>query len=255
MSILVRSLQEEVRFRARIHISWLGRATDPKTPETVALVAQLAKEATEKITSQFSVVHLREAQDALTSRLSLDEQLQIDAFLEAKLEVFLDAEPAAVEIAQRFERMRMEGAFTQAQHLLRFQQWDELHQEVLCVPHRARLWWLDGRSDRLEQLVAMGETFEQAAALLTPAFETARAPSPTARLTDVIDRFLGGLGPEQHQLLLQQLSRVFVSYERPDLADAIQEVANTLGTATPRQRSLAADSGETSEHEMVRGYP
>jgi hypothetical protein len=219
----------------------------------------MVKETTEEITCRYSVVHLRETQDALASRL-FDDRLQIGALPGAELRVVLDADPEAVEIARRFEGMRMEAALTQVQHQLRFQQWDDLRREVLAVPHRARLWWLDGRSDRLEQLVTMGNVFEEAAALLTPAPRTAQASSSAAQLSDVVDRFLRELEPAQRQLLLQQLSRVFVSYARHDLADATQEVARMVGAADVGGLSLAASAVETGSeenpgHETIRGYP
>ena len=92
--------------------------------------------------------------------------------------------------------------------------------QILADPALARLWWLDGKREKLPQLVQMDGVFEQVALLIAQRSEPVEQASP---IPELIRTFLRDLGSHHRALLIKQLQGVFVAYERDDLARTLSD--------------------------------
>jgi hypothetical protein len=83
----------------------------------------------------------------------------------------------------------------------------------------AALWWSEGKPERLLELVAHKDKFNMVVNLLHGVTVDRAEPD---QASDLINVFLADLGPHHREHLLDQLARVFTSYDRPDLADKLR---------------------------------
>ncbi|MGI5273108.1 hypothetical protein ACQEUU_28435 [Nonomuraea sp. CA-218870] len=89
---------------------------------------------------------------------------------------------------------------------------------VLRDAHTARLWWLGTDPNRLIDLANHADDIEPAVALIAPPSGTDGQRPGEAAIAELINLFLTGLDPDSRWFLIHQLSRVFGSYDRNDLA-------------------------------------
>ena len=93
---------------------------------------------------------------------------------------------------------------------------------MLCDPAAARLWWLDGRREKLADLDAMSETFERVAQ--TFGEPSGSGPSTAQLVADVLADFLGRLDDVLRAQLVHQLAEVFRQYNTDDLAERMLSI-------------------------------
>ena len=104
-----------------------------------------------------------------------------------------------------------------------------LADQILATPTVARLWWLEGKPGRLEDLVAKGkdEMFDKISELFgMPAGRPAADP-----IAELVQLFLQGLDARFREQLISQLRFVFTSYERDDLADRLNGYEHPRGSS------------------------
>jgi uncharacterized protein YbjQ (UPF0145 family) len=212
--LLLESEVPEIPFRAVLTVrldprEWAGRSRI----DLDTLFDRLRDVAQER-TRRFSAVHCAEAEQAINVRLSREPSLGTGAVVGIALAVDEVMHTAALHHLE----LRRIAALEEEKHRARVAEWARLRDQVLHDPRMARLWWLDGRADRLRDLVAMGDVFEQASQLLDGA-PTESSADGIARL---LREFLSRLTPEQRSHLLLQVARVFRSYEHDDLAVGVE---------------------------------
>jgi hypothetical protein len=233
--VLLPSDLAEIPFRA--HLQMMGY----RGHSAMAVYERLRALASE-VTAGYSVLHWQEAECAVKVMLGSGPVLREGPLAGAIVSVSLRVDPGATEAAAEHAKLRRSSVLVREGHRLQQEQWSYLRDDVLGDPGSTRLWWLDGNRDRLKELVAMGSAFECAAELFSATPSGAgRAPGTSSagvadRTVTLLEQFLGDLQPEQHQLLLLQLDRVFRSWERADLADQLRDQGDELPQASEDAR-------------------
>jgi hypothetical protein len=83
----------------------------------------------------------------------------------------------------------------------------------------AALWWSEGKPERLLELAAHKDKFSTVVNVLDG---TAADRAEADQTSELISAFLADLAPHHREHLLDQLARVFASYDRPDLVDKLR---------------------------------
>ncbi|MDQ1292768.1 MAG: hypothetical protein QG608_648 [Actinomycetota bacterium] len=155
-------------FRSRIKIERPAISTyDSSTAKLAQHYEELRASAT-AITRRFSVLHLAEAQAEIDLFLASRETIQGSALTGAGALIQLSVDHQSQEFAAQWERLRLEENIAAEQHRICLEQSAVLRDQILKDPAQARLWWLEGKRDRLKELVQMGDAFERLATLLAP---------------------------------------------------------------------------------------
>jgi hypothetical protein len=203
-----------IPFRAVITVRGEDREWSAFSPPDREVLFNHLRAVAERRTCRFSVVYPLEAQQDANSWLA--REVLLGGAGSAEVELFVDE--AVLSAGRKILVSRHEAALVEERRRAQVKEWVALRDEVLTDPGLVRLWWLDGRSERLGELVTMGDAFDKVPILLGNASNgsTARA------ITAVLDDFLSRLTAEQRDLLVHQLGRVFRSYERGDLADGLE---------------------------------
>ena len=83
----------------------------------------------------------------------------------------------------------------------------------------AALWWSEGKPERLLELATHKDKFSSVVNVLDG---TAANRAEVDQTSELISVFLADLAPHHREHLLDQLARVFASYDRPDLANKLR---------------------------------
>lgn len=219
----------EAYFQATVHVTWPPRR-EGLSPGLIAKAEQQLRGTLSLTVRQHSVLHVAEAETAVN--LALNNSLRLtDAGIQVlAAEAALTAEPAGAELAEQYEALQRDTALATATQHAQVDRLRVLGDHILIDPTLARLWWLDGKPEKLPEMVKMNKVFEDAATLLTARGESSR----TNPIAELIQTFLHDLTPGHRELLLKQLQQIFLAYERADLADLIKlpatSSASTWGT-------------------------
>ena len=205
----------EAWFRANIQITWPSDRMPSVRIRSYA--EQRLREAAGRVTGGFTPLNTGEAGTELNVTLQRHLDLPDVGVRLAGVSAELVAEPQAVELAERREAERREALQARETLLAKLERLRLFGDQVLADPVLARLWWLDGKIDKLPQMVDMDAVFEKAAVRMG----SDAASRPDDPVPDLIRTFLDGLGPEHRSLLVKQIAHVFVSYERSDLAESL----------------------------------
>jgi hypothetical protein len=213
---------EEAQFQATIRMAWLpGALMDGRRRATAELqLLEVARAAAQG----YSVLNPDEARAAIDLALFDCGQTDADTELvaaDAKIEV----NPHDRRMAEDHEDLRRETALAREARREEVERLKLLADQVLATPTLARLWWLEGKPEKLELLVAKdkGEIFEKVAEL----FGASAEPPATDPIAELIRLFLEGLDARLREHLISQLPLVFTSYERGDLADRLDSYQHT----------------------------
>lgn len=225
----VRSLPSSLReayFEASVQVTWTiaGDDSAPSVEETYQAHRQL-REILERVTPAFSVLSVGEAQSEVdiavyrTAR-SIDQRL-------TSVQVDLLANDDVKSYAEKFEKELRQSALTEATFEMKARQARYVRDHLLADAQIARLWWLDGKAEKLPELLKMGNSFEQVIGLIRDGMGPTRTPEEAKaveRIAEIIKDFLAPLGSQHREILLSQLSQIFASYEREDLVGSLQSL-------------------------------
>jgi hypothetical protein len=203
----------EAQFQATIALMWPQGITIDERQQAIAERQLL--DVARSTALQYSVLDLDEARAAVILALRDHDLRDLDTqpvVASANIEVGLDD----MRMAEERQALRRQTALAREARLEEVEQLRVLADQVLATPTVARLWWLEGKPGKLEDLVAKGKDgmFEKVAELFGTPVEF-QAADPIAEL---IRLFLQGLDTRLREQLISQLRWVFDSYERPDLA-------------------------------------
>ncbi|MFI6708492.1 hypothetical protein ACIBF7_18790 [Nonomuraea sp. NPDC050478] len=173
---------------------------------------QLVAEARD-VTRSFSVLHREEAESALDMALRRFRTHAGPHHAQATLVV----DPEDVEFARQARARDLEVMRQQAE----VERLAIFRDTVLGDAHTARLWWLGTDPNRLINLAKHADDIELAVALIAPPSGTSGQRPDEAAIAELINQFLAELDPDSRWFLIRQLSRVFCSYDRNDLASQL----------------------------------
>ncbi|MEU4235591.1 hypothetical protein AB0F17_65985 [Nonomuraea sp. NPDC026600] len=191
------------------------------------------REVLERVTPTFSVLSEGEAQSE--AEIAVHRQARgIDRRL-TSVQITLSANDDMKAYAENFERELRQSALTEAMYAMKARQASYVRDHLLADAQIARLWWLDGRAEKLPELLNMGNNFEQVVGLVRDGMGSAKTPEEALvveRVAEIIKDFLAPLGAQHREVLLSQLGKIFESYEREDLVTNLQILnGNSAGEA------------------------
>lgn len=228
----------EAQFQVTIRMTWPpGIAVDQRRQ---AVAERQLLEVVRSIASDYSVLDPDEARAAIDVAL-WDRRLR-DADTELVVaSARIEVGPDDRRFAEQQEGLRRETALARESRAEEVERLRVLADQILATPTLARLWWLEGKPGKLEDLVAKGKDgmFEKVAEI----FGASTEHPPADPIADLIGLFLQGLDTRLREQLISQLHWVFNSYERPDLAGRLD------GYQHPR-----AHLGDGISHAQVDGH-
>lgn len=204
----------EACFQARFHVDWPPTGGDPSLEIRSYAERQLRRTA-QRTARAHSLLDIDEAQTAINLALQQDLPLAVANVRLISAEAVLSVLPADRELAEQYEKLQRDTALTRETQRAELDRLRLMGDQILADPALARLWWLDGKREKLPQLVQMDGIFEQTALLITQCTEPVEQANP---IPGLIRTFLHDLAPHHRALLIKQLQGVFVAYERDDLA-------------------------------------
>jgi len=235
ISTLLDSSLPGAPFRARISIVHQHSVPDRAATAQLAQVYEELRRCAATITRRFSVLHLPEAQDEINLYLAGRGPISNGTVDGECSTIELRVDTQVTEHAIRYETIRNEETIAGERHRAHMEQNAVLREQILTDPAQARLWWLEGKRERLRELVQMGDTFETLARVLS--VSSAPDTSAGSEWILLLEDFLSKLDPRQTDLLLSQLDRVFTSYERIDLSDRV----HGLRSVSPQEDDTASE--------------
>lgn len=214
----------EAYFEASLQLTWTieGDGRPPNMEETYKAHRQL-REILEHVTCNFSVRSEGEAQGE--AEIAVYRKARgIDRRL-TSVQIKLSADQSMKAYAEDFEKELRRNALTEATYEMKARQAHYVRDHLLTDAQIARLWWLDGKAEKLPELLKMGNNFEQVVGLVRDGMGPAAPPDEALlveRVAEVIKDFLAPLGAQHREILLSQLGQIFNSYEREDLVIKLQ---------------------------------
>lgn len=198
------SVIPEARFEAEIGAAW-----QPGTrvnPSLSSLAEQLLADVARSAAKDRSVLDRDEARTAINVALAADGRLRENRLKATVADLRVGTQDRT--LAEKYRETELAQA--SARRLA----------GLLADPVAARLWWLQETPDRVEQLLAMDKKnlFDDLARIFAGSASEPVSPDPIAELIRI---FLQGLDSRAREHLLDQLDRVFRSYEHKDLADRL----------------------------------
>lgn len=213
---LASELGTDAQFIAAIHAQWEPSARGGR--ETVfPYLGGHGAEATRK----FSVLDVAEANDTLTRAFSRIAGSEIPGsairliFASATLQV----EDGHRRFAEQEADLNRQARFHADDAKAKMARLTTIRNMFLHDSAIAALWWSEGKPERLLELAAHKDKFGTIVSLL---HGTAADRAQADQTSELINVFLTDLGPHHREHLLDQLARVFTSYDRPDLADKLR---------------------------------
>jgi hypothetical protein len=209
-------LGTDAQFTAAIHARWEPSGRGGRENAFPYLAAYGAE-----VTRKCSVLDVAETNDALTRAFSQIAGSEVAGarirFISAS--ATLRVEDSHRRFAEQEADLNRQARFHIDDAKANMARLTMIRDMFLHDSANAALWWCEGRPERLLELAAHKDKFSTVVNLLhgTP---VDRVEADQA--SELINVFLADLGPHHREHLLDQLARVFTSYERPDLADKLR---------------------------------
>lgn len=213
---LVSELGDDARFIATIEATWESSGRIDR-----GRVLPYLRVAGEEVTRRFSVLDVADTRDALTrifDRLRGYEIPDAAARLTAA-SATLRVEDGDREFAERKADFRRRELLQDDELNARQRYLSSIRDMFLSDSAMAGLWWSEGKPERVLDLAIHKDKFGAVVSLLNG---TAVERMEADKTGELINAFLADLGPEHREYLLNQLVRVFTSYDRPDLAGMLR---------------------------------
>jgi hypothetical protein len=208
----------EAQFQATITMMWLPGSVPDQRQRAIA--ERRVLDTVRPVALRHSVLDPDETRAAVD--LELWDRGRADADNQSvvtRVDILVD--PDDRRLAEEREALWRQTALAREARLAEVERSRALADEILATPTLARLWWLQGKPDKLQELVAKGEEgmFEKVAELFGKPAEI----QPTDPIAELIRLFLQGLDARLREQLISQLRFVFADHERPDLVARLDD--------------------------------
>jgi hypothetical protein len=209
------SVLRDAHFDAEIQAEWLPMERGYDT-----IVFRFVGGHANAVTKRFSVLNADAANDELNEFLAamqLPGELGI-RLLSARvtLRVAVEDHDFALRQASIARQAQADAAELAAKHahLMR------LRELFLRDSAMAMLWWFDGDRDRMLSLTEKGDRFDTIVGLIT---NSPNVAPQSDKIAPLVADFLADLGVDHRTYLIGQLAKIFESYHRSDLAEALHK--------------------------------
>lgn len=216
---LVSELGADAQFIAAIHAQWESSGRGGRE-----IVFQYLGDQGAAVTRKFSVLDVMEANDRVTSAFSRIAGSEIPGagIRLISASVTLQVEDGDRKFAEQKADLSRQARFHADDAETTLARLTAIRDMFLRDPAMAGLWWSEGKPERLLELAAHKNEFSAIVSLLDGTDTGGAEADKTGALINV---FLTNLSPDHRAHLLDQLARVFTSYERPDLAGMLRPTA------------------------------
>ncbi len=213
---LASELGTNAQFIAAIHAQWApsGRGGREK------VFPYLGGHGAE-LTRKFSVLDVTETNDALTRAFSqiAGSEIPDTGIRLISASATLQVEDGHRRFAEQEADLNRQARFHADDAKAKMAYLTTIRDMFLHDSASAALWWSEGRPERLLELAVHKDKFSTVVNLLDG---TAATRAEADQTSELINMFLADLGPHHREHLIDQLARVFTSYDRPDLADKLR---------------------------------
>jgi hypothetical protein len=223
---LASELGADAQFTAVIHAEWESSGGGGRELVFPYLGRQGAG-----VTRNFSVLDVAEANDTLIGAFAQIVGSEIPG-----TEIRLIAANATLQVedthrtfAEQEADLNRQARFHADDAKVKMARLTTIRDTFLYDSASAALWWSEGKPERLLELAAHKDKFSTIVNVLEG---TAADHAEADHASELISAFLAGLAPHHREHLLDQLARVFASYERPDLADQLRPASEQTGRPT-----------------------
>lgn len=174
-----------------------------------------------KVTRNFSVLDVTEANDMLIRAFSeiTGSEIPGAGIRLISASATLQVEDGHRQFAEQEADLKRQARFHADDAKIKMARLTTIRDMFLHDSASAALWWSEGRPERLLELAAHKDKFSTIVNLLDG---TAANGAEADQACELINVFLADLGPHHREHLLDQLARVFTSYDRPDLAGKLR---------------------------------
>jgi len=208
------SALEGAFFIAAVTVRWLGDG-----PEDLARVRYAARDHLAQEASHYHVTAMDQLADSLNSRGTTKRSLPGTNLVITYLHVSLTASAEALDAAAAWHDAQRQSVLDhlRRQRDLRELRW--LRDEIFRHPDIARMYWHIRHPTDLASLTA--PVFDAIAACLTAGSSPNSSREKENLIGNLIVEFVDGLDADERGHLISQVSRVFRSFDRGDLADRL----------------------------------
>lgn len=213
---LASELGTDAQFTAAIHAQW----EPPGRGGRENVFPYLGGHGAE-VTRKFSVLDVAEANDSLTRAFSqiAGSEIPDTGIRLISASAALQVEDGHRKFAEQEADLNRQARFYADDAKVKMARLTTIRNTFLHDSAIAALWWSEGKPERLLELAAHKDKFGAVVRLLDG---TAADRVEADQTSELINMFLTDLGPHHREHLLDQLARVFASYDRPDLADKLR---------------------------------
>lgn len=209
-------LGADARFTAAIRAQWESSSHGGRE----IVFPYLAGQGVE-LTKNFSVLDVTEANDTLMRAFSQISGSEIPGtgIRLISASATLQVEDGHRQFAEQEADLNRQARFHADDAKVKMARLTTIRDMFLHDSASAALWWSEGKPERLLELAAHKDKFSTIVNLL---YGTAADRAEADQTSELINVFLADLRPHHREHLLNQLARVFTSYDRPDLVDKLR---------------------------------
>lgn len=235
-------------FHGRFTVSWYGRP--PDYDADLGIIRRSIPEWAAKHTAKASAARMDAAQREIGAAFAQIRAIGGTHIRLAGATVILTATPQAQQMAQEWENTERQRAAGRLRRQLELDEIAYLRDEIFSHPETARCFWLKHHPGALNDL--LDDRFERIAATLDGSgsgsgFGSGPDGGGDAQrdVARVVLEFLDGLTAADRGYLIDQVARVFCSFDRDDLADRLPgRTASAAGEPGATAGEPAAGAGE-----------
>jgi hypothetical protein len=205
----LRTSVPEVNVQARLAVTWQGGSDrDREISDVRRFVGTIAGQ----VAARDSATRLETMQNDLNNYFATARTIPNTNLVLLQASVNLEATPEALQFTQEWEQIQRQIVLDRLRRSAELEHLTYLREEIFSDPAVARSYWMKHHPTSLNEL--LDDRFERIAERLGQS----PANVPEATVSRLIGLFLADLDSSERQYLLAQLSRVFTSFSRDDLA-------------------------------------
>jgi hypothetical protein len=212
---LASELGADAQFTAEIRAQWESSSGGGRE-----LVFQYLGRQGAEVTRSFSVLDFAEANDTLIRAFAqiAGREIPGTGIRLISASATLQVEDSHRKFAEQEADLNRQTRFHADDAKVKMARLTTIRDMFLHDSASAALWWSEGKPERLLELAAHKDKFSTVVNVLDG---TAAERAEADHTSELIRAFLADLAPHHREHLLDQLARVFASYDRSDLVDKL----------------------------------
>jgi hypothetical protein len=213
-------------FTITVTVGWRGGAAEDSATVRDVVRDHLARKA-----ADYSVTAMEQLADLLNSRGRTARPVPGTDLVITYLHAHVTTSAEALAAAASWEELQRQSALEGLRRQQEIHQLRWLRDEIFGQPDMARMYWHVKHPNDLSSLSA--DLFDDIAARLNDGSKTTSRQGGESPIGMLIAEFVKGLDADERRHLINQLGRVFRSFDRADLADRLEAGGALAEHASP----------------------